>query len=649
MSAFGKICAGRLAREAGLLQLFAVDGAGQLHACAQRGADAGAGWSNWAPFPSPPGRITSLALCPLSDGQMQLLASTEPGEIWRLVKPSFEAAGAEWRRLAAGGRASFVAAGRLETEAGQIQIFAADPAGRLQTCWQGAERPWSVTGWVAHPTPASGICALAISSLADQRLMLLGRDRSGQVWQSEQLPARSGGQGGLQSGLQPGALWSDWEKCPGAGRALGLVSGRLPSEGGRHQQFLLDPQGQIHSRLPLPLAPGSGWSDWLSHPGPPYGASSLALAALPDGRAHLFATDRQGQVWGRMQQSPARGAGWTPWFSLLHGDPIANTQVFVKDAFISHSPAQHTYVTVMGETYDCFGDARGGTPLAETQGVNLCSKADILNADARLSFALPLGGKLLDLPVRHGILYAINGVCHSLANRLLYQSGKTVHLANGARQSFALWGVYGTKVPESFIEPLLALFGETISDRMRHGLDVSEFHAALQAGLRKIWLDKLVAAGLSARRRVALFGARAEVLQSLTLPGQDDPASLWDEYHRLEMTAVWRDFMGGRPDPGKIAALLAAQEELRQIAAYRLHSATPPETLHPTLAEAVTEASRALLAQYRAILSEAEYDRLVGGRGEPPAQLADPAQLKALRNALAKARFVPATVSAETR
>ncbi|MCZ6917101.1 MAG: hypothetical protein O7I93_10020 [Gemmatimonadetes bacterium] len=50
------------------------------------------------------------------------------------------------------------------------------------------------------------------------------------------------------------------------------------------------------------------------------------------------------------------------------------------------------------------------------------------------------------LPEEEGVVYGINGVCHQIANRLLYRSGRIVSHAEGYWFSISLFGTYGTQV-----------------------------------------------------------------------------------------------------------------------------------------------------------------------------------------------------------
>lgn len=61
----------------------------------------------------------------------------------------------------------------------------------------------------------------------------------------------------------------------------------------------------------------------------------------------------------------------------------------------------------------------------------------------------------MGIPSQSGIVYAINGVCHNLANRTLYPSSVTVNGALGYWFTQAIYGTYGTMVPLPLIPPVV--------------------------------------------------------------------------------------------------------------------------------------------------------------------------------------------------
>ena len=95
-------------------------------------------------------------------------------------------------------------------------------------------------------------------------------------------------------------------------------------------------------------------------------------------------------------------------------------------------PWDHTYVTsTHGHAWGCHGRNAGG--------LSVCS------GDAIIQFAECLA----DADGEAGIDYGITGLCHQIANRILYPSGKTVISARGARLSVVVYGLYGLD-PQTF-------------------------------------------------------------------------------------------------------------------------------------------------------------------------------------------------------
>ena len=87
---------------------------------------------------------------------------------------------------------------------------------------------------------------------------------------------------------------------------------------------------------------------------------------------------------------------------------------------------EHTYaVSGHNHTWPCRGRSQGGRRVCS--GMGNTSEADCLaqpNSQA-------------------GIAYLTTGVCHQIANRILYPAGVMVSSALGARASFRWWGIYG--------------------------------------------------------------------------------------------------------------------------------------------------------------------------------------------------------------
>lgn len=96
--------------------------------------------------------------------------------------------------------------------------------------------------------------------------------------------------------------------------------------------------------------------------------------------------------------------------------------------------ADHTYVrSDDGYKWGCFGRDSGGSQVcAGTAG---SKKADCLSKPRTSVYYA-------------GLLYAVHGVCHQAANRILYRTGRTVSAANGYWASWAVYGTYGTNYAE---------------------------------------------------------------------------------------------------------------------------------------------------------------------------------------------------------
>ena len=97
------------------------------------------------------------------------------------------------------------------------------------------------------------------------------------------------------------------------------------------------------------------------------------------------------------------------------------------------SAVDHTYVVLTpGVACGCFGRSSGGQPICSGQG----------NVDQGACLSTPAGTA--------GIAYGLEGVCHQMANRILWPAGLTVLKARGARGSMFTWGMYGRDPIRSF-------------------------------------------------------------------------------------------------------------------------------------------------------------------------------------------------------
>lgn len=95
-----------------------------------------------------------------------------------------------------------------------------------------------------------------------------------------------------------------------------------------------------------------------------------------------------------------------------------------KEGPLAH--ADHTYVRSSdGKQWGCWGRGTGGRKICEGKGDS--KKANCLSQPAGVAL----------------IVYAVTGVCHQTANRILRPARKTVSKAQAYAASWALYGAYG--------------------------------------------------------------------------------------------------------------------------------------------------------------------------------------------------------------
>ena len=115
---------------------------------------------------------------------------------------------------------------------------------------------------------------------------------------------------------------------------------------------------------------------------------------------------------------------------------------FIPDLLDDLIKADHTYIKVLHDTgktssWGCFGRSSGGKELDETKSYTHESNLIIIGG---LSEKKPCKWDKKNF-------YGKIGVCHQLANRALYFTGKTVKNAKMYKTSSALYGTYGNNYP----------------------------------------------------------------------------------------------------------------------------------------------------------------------------------------------------------
>jgi len=129
-----------------------------------------------------------------------------------------------------------------------------------------------------------------------------------------------------------------------------------------------------------------------------------------------------------------------------------------------HPLGDHTWVASdeSGVCWNCLGGGPGyycgpnrwkAGHYTPPEGHQICSGNCAVPA-ARC-MGEPQQGSFMGLPSSAGIVYAVNGVCHQIANRVLYWTGATVDAAAGYWFSSMTFGIWGTTVPAQACNPLI--------------------------------------------------------------------------------------------------------------------------------------------------------------------------------------------------
>ncbi|NJD90410.1 MAG: hypothetical protein FIA91_02670 [Geobacter sp.] len=120
--------------------------------------------------------------------------------------------------------------------------------------------------------------------------------------------------------------------------------------------------------------------------------------------------------------------------------------------------ASHTFASIAGSDgpwFDCYGSHTGPKrkyPVSKGNGSRRlavtisCFDPDDSRGNSESNFDRKNGGKL-GLGDCSGIIYAVSGVCHQMANRIITESGQLVTSAPGYLMgSFITYGAYGSPI-----------------------------------------------------------------------------------------------------------------------------------------------------------------------------------------------------------
>jgi hypothetical protein len=95
--------------------------------------------------------------------------------------------------------AKFIAAGDLGGNSGQIQVFAIQSNGQIESRWKQTTDPDSGwTPWSSFQTPSGGVTSIGVGYLSDTRMQLFATDVQGNIWSC------------WKTTTSPSASWTAW-------------------------------------------------------------------------------------------------------------------------------------------------------------------------------------------------------------------------------------------------------------------------------------------------------------------------------------------------------------------------------------------------------------------------------------------------------
>ncbi len=254
--------------------------------------------------------------------------------------------------------------------------------------------------------------------------------------------------------------------------------------------------------------------------------------------------------------------------------------VMVYPAFFGGSPVDHTYIKFEnGITFPCGGGSTGGEILKNASGKQDIEIAKRFNETLPIPIIVhvPIWGDktLFKIPTGDtGVIYAINGVCHMMANRILVQSKVMVKEARGYGVSSSLFGNYGLLVPyqSALLQRLLDTILESLPKLVRiafenglkylSGSILDAFSKILEKGIRKAWQERLKENGIE-------IGVRMKNVSKDELSLYDKLDLLYSEENLMvnpnislqEYETVLRDMLDERIDDKTMQDLIKCMED----------------------------------------------------------------------------------------
>ncbi len=265
----------------------------------------------------------------------------------------------------------------------------------------------------------------------------------------------------------------------------------------------------------------------------------------------------------------------------------------------------HTYVMTPSKTWRCLGSQSGGRKLECGNGT--IAAATCMGNPEESNWELPENPFTKKFPYSAGIVYGVNGVCHQIANRVLYHTGATVKGAGSYDITSTLYGVYGTFVPAfiAFLFPLV--------------------YASLEAVAYGEWMNRTSRCPSQRNAVNSTFEAQVVGLHESVqnVPPRSRAERL--EHHLREVELQLKDRLGSKIDNETIRQVkeMMRQEDSQQLA--KLSTNTETEIQVDDLAEKHSQAASDMFFKMAGILGENAFFTVYGQDPGNPVNLIDPA------------------------
>ncbi len=280
----------------GALQLFAIDAANGIWTRWQVSGQAGAGWTNWTPFPGKATRIIG-GDWPGNRPQLWSIGATDQKlyTCWRVS----DQPGAPWTAWSAmpGATSRMIDAAAVKLPQGGLQLFAIDTAHTIWTCVKATNTiaaTWQA--WTKFPGQALRITSGSLSNGIPQLWAIGSQDQKlSTCWKVS---------------AQPGAAWTPWSPMPGASsRMIDVATVQTPQ--GELQVFATDVTHTIWTCGKVSSQATAKWSNWVPFPGK---ATRITSGLLPFTIPQLWMIGAEDQRLYTCRKASAQpGANWTSW------------------------------------------------------------------------------------------------------------------------------------------------------------------------------------------------------------------------------------------------------------------------------------------------------------------------------------------------